>query len=226
MKNLQNSIYLGVAALILASGGSSLSAAPTVYKFGVLPDTQWVDPDDGLSPTAIPASIVQQIDQAFIAQHVKLVIGVGDLTDHSSTPALEARALYAQSLYNAGIAFYPLRGNHEIGDGNDSATDLATYFPQIVNGGVNNTTPINTSSIPAIVTAWGSNSYDSSTTITQAAFNNNPPGANTGSAFTVGSNFQYSTATNVSKANGTLADGGASYSFDFGNSRFVLLDQF
>ena len=64
-------------------GAASASADP--WKFGVLSDTQWTgSPDDGKSPNTVPAGIIQQCNQAFIAQGVKLVIAVGDTVDSGS----------------------------------------------------------------------------------------------------------------------------------------------
>ena len=112
-----------------------------VWKFGVISDTQWTgSPDDGKSPGTTPAGIIQQCDQAFIAQGVKFVIAVGDTVDTGSQTDMDIRALYAQDLYNAGIGFFPFRGNHESG-WTGSAAEEARIYPQIVNGGTNNLTP-------------------------------------------------------------------------------------
>ena len=108
---------------------AATSASAESWKFGVLSDTQWTSANDGKSPESIPASMIQQIDQAFIAKGVKLVISVGDVVDTPTPATLETRALYSQDLYNTGIAFYPLRGNHE-SEMKNSGSDFA-YLPTL-----------------------------------------------------------------------------------------------
>jgi hypothetical protein len=44
---------------------------------------------------------------------VKFVIQVGDLTEDGKDPDIATRALAAEPLYDAGIGFFPMRGNHE-----------------------------------------------------------------------------------------------------------------
>ena len=107
------------------------------WKFGVMADTQWTVADDGYSPNTSAVGIAAQIQQQFINQGVKFVVHVGDLCDIDqlnttangtnandsnlvqSTGPINAqageyvRALYSQALYNAGIGFFPLRGNHD-----------------------------------------------------------------------------------------------------------------
>ena len=92
----------------------------------MLSDTQWTVTDtEGQSPNTIPANLMGQIDQQFIQKGVKLVVDIGDSVDTSSTANLDARALYVQDLYNAGIAYYPLRGNHESEDPNSGPSSPA-----------------------------------------------------------------------------------------------------
>jgi hypothetical protein len=95
---------------MLAWAGSAF-ASP--WSFGVISDTQWTKPDDGKNPNTCAADIVRQVNQEFIAKGVTFVIAVGDTVDVGSKIDIDTRALYAQELYNAGIGFYPLRGNHE-----------------------------------------------------------------------------------------------------------------
>ena len=114
---------------------------PKKWSFGVIADTQWVGPDDGSNPNSTAVGIINQINDEFIRHGVKLVIAVGDLTDqtYAGHPEyLDTRATYAQALYNAGIAFYPLRGNHD--EGESVATEFVRVFPQTRNG-ANNRTP-------------------------------------------------------------------------------------
>ena len=92
---------------------ASAHASSSAWSFGVLADTQWITKDDGFDPNSVAVEIIEQINKQFIKQKVKFVVQVGDLCDKGTTEGLCTRALYAQSLYNAGIGFYPLRGNHE-----------------------------------------------------------------------------------------------------------------
>ena len=83
-------------------------------------------------PNTVPVSIINQINQQFIAKHVKFVVQVGDLTDNGATAALDTRAAAAQPLLDAGIGFFPMRGNHETyGTGNDFCIpEFQKDFPQ------------------------------------------------------------------------------------------------
>jgi len=178
----------------------TVAVSPASWKFGVISDTQWSVGDDGKNPNTVAANIIMQVNSQFIAQGVKLVVAVGDTMDSSSQVSMDTRALFAQDLYNAGIGFYPIRGNHDAG-WTGSAAEEARVCPQIVNGGTNNLTP-------ADVLASG---YGHDTAITNAT----PSGA----PFVAGGNFSY--PSSVNSANGSL-----SYSLDFNNTRFVLIDQF
>ncbi len=187
---------------------SSLNAqnlSSTAWRFGVMSDTQWTSPpgDDTYNPNTSAVDVARQIQQEFINAGVKLVLHAGDLCDDGSTAGEDVRALFAQPLYNAGIGFFPLRGNHD-----DQAGDGAEFqriYPQTgavaANAGIHNATPSNVLSM----------------TNPDAATQPSPTKA--GSPFTVGSNFSSPPAY----SNGLA---GLSYSFDYQNVRFVLLDQF
>jgi 3',5'-cyclic AMP phosphodiesterase CpdA len=206
MKKFKLCPVLGLGALALLAGLTGNTAAAAPWKFGVLSDTQWTgSPDDGKSPGTTPAGIIQQCDQAFIAQGVKFVIAVGDTVDTGSQINMDIRALYAQDLYNAGIGFYLFRGNHESG-WTGSAAEEARLYPQIVNGGTNNLTPSD-----VLASTLGHDTYID-------------PVAPMGVPFVIGSNFSY--PTNVNGTNINAYYGGLSYSFDYNNARFVLIDQF
>lgn len=183
------------------------STSTAAWSFGIISDTQWVDnPDDGFSPNSIPAGIIKQIDQEFINKGVKLVVSVGDTVDTGSKTNLDTRAVLAQELYNAGIGFYMVRGNHEAGwyGANGSGPEIARIFPQNLNG-INNATPADctTNLIPAADLA-----------------NLNLP-AKTGSPFDIG--FNFTSPTNVFNS---VAKKGLTYAFDYNNVRFVLVDMF
>ncbi len=202
------SALMTVIVLTGLVGPSFAMAAPAgieEWSFGVISDTQWTVADDGYNPNTVAANIIKQIDQQFIDAGVDLVVSVGDTVNVGSKVNIDTRALYAQDLYNADVAFYPLRGNHEASedpDYKDSAAEFQYAFPQIGTG-VNNDTPadITTAIIPP------------------ADLANNPPDVKTGDTFTLGTNF--SEPTDVNNANHSL-----SYSFEYNNATFVLLDQF
>ncbi len=204
MKNTSLLTAGGTLALALCLCANLASAAP--WKFGVISDTQWTgSPDDGQSPGTTPAGIIQQCDQAFIAQGVEFVIAVGDTVDTGSQKDMDIRALYAQDLYNAGIGFFPFRGNHESG-WTGSAAEEGRIYPQITNGGWNNMTPSD-----VLTSGWGHDTYID-------------PASPTDVSFDLGGSFSYPTNVNGVDINATY--GGLSYSFDYNNVRFVLIDQF
>ena len=104
----------------------------TAWKFGVMADTQWqTGSKAGGEPMSCAASIIDALNEQFILHGCKLVIQVGDLVNNesvSSVRALPTRAEHAVDLYNAGIAFYPIRGNHE--SSSTAASEMRTLFPQ------------------------------------------------------------------------------------------------
>ncbi len=114
--------------------------------------------------------------------------------------------LFAQDLYNAGIGFFPFRGNHDSSQAD--ATEFLRIYPQTLNG-VMNATP--------------SNIFNSTITGPNQAM----PSV-VGSTFSMGSNFSSPNTTNSTLAANDLT--GLSYSVDFNNNgagntvRFVLLD--
>ena len=164
-----------LCALVLALAmfiGAEFASADPRWSFGVMSDTQWtVDTDLVKNPNSVAVDITNQINQEFINKGVKFVIQVGDLTDNGSNPALDTRAQAAQALYEAGIGFYPLRGNHE--GSQAAALHFQTLFPQTQGNGMN---------------VFGAKNFSSPTV---------PAGLT-----------------------------GLSYSYDYWNARFVLLDQF
>ncbi len=198
-------VLVGVLGTTSASATSSAKPSSKPWSFGVISDTQWTVADDGFNPNTVAANIIKQIDGKFAQSGVKFVVAVGDTVNEGSKVNIDTRALYAQDLYNAGIGFYPLRGNHEVTEDlsyHDSGSEFRTVYPQIMTG-VNNNTPkgITTSIIPA------------------ADLANNAPAGKRGKTFTVGTNF--SEPAQVNQANNSV-----SYSFQYANATFVLLDQF
>jgi 3',5'-cyclic AMP phosphodiesterase CpdA len=191
-----------IACNVLFALGLTAAVAPAparaqAWKFGVMADSQWAVKDDGKNPNSVAAVIIEQINRQFIAGGVKFVVQVGDLSDNGSVPATATRAVFAQSLYNAGVGFFPIRGNH---DGSQAAAnEFRRVFPQTRNG-THNTTPAD--AVKAL------DGYD-------------PAPANTGAPFTLGSDF-----SSPALAGGSSGLDGLSYAFTHNNARFVLLDQF
>jgi hypothetical protein len=109
-------------------------ASGTAWKFGVMSDTQWKSsyPNNGENPMSCAVSIINALNQQFIHHDVRFAIQVGDLCDVESVGgvrSLPTRQAAAEALYNAGIGFFPLRGNHE--SSATAATEMPTLFPQM-----------------------------------------------------------------------------------------------
>jgi len=207
-RSLTASVLLGAAVLATAAIGVSIAAAHSkpakcpkpadkAWSFGVMSDTQWSSPSDGKNPNTVAVGIIRQLNDQFIAKHVKFVVQVGDIVDKQSTASLDTTAVFRQDLYNAGIGFYPLRGNHE--NNQASATEFLNVFPQTRNAMMNST--------PS--SAFGVSNPDSAT---------QPFPMPSGSPFQVG--------TISASPAAPSGFGGLCYAFDYNNARFVLLDQF
>jgi len=148
------------SAATTSSAVTASVPSKTAWKFAVMNDTQWTQTDDGYNPNGTPTDIIVKLNQEFINHGVKFVVQTGDLTEkasstgtttatktvngvtttytYSNTVAEDTRALFAQALYNAGIGFFPVRGNHDAAT--TTATEFQRAFPQTQNG------PIPTSS--------------------------------------------------------------------------------
>ena len=183
-------VFAFVLALTIFIAATSAFAEP--WSFGVISDTQWPSSPDNKNPNSVAVNVINHVNQELIDHGVKFVVAVGDITDNGSILALDTSATFRQMLYNAGIGFYPLRGNHE--SSKTAAIEFQRIFPQTQTG-MNNQTPAD-----ALVT-----------TLYYGA-----PPANTNTTFTVGTNF----------ASPSADFAGLTYSFDYDNARFVLLDQF
>jgi len=172
------------------------SATSSPWSFGVMADTQWITADDGADPNSVAVEIIEQINLQFIRQKVKFVIQVGDLCDKGTTAGLCTRALCAQDLYNAGIGFFPLRGNHESKQAN--AQDFVRIWPQ-TQSGIHNSSPAGVFNVDGL---------------------DAKAPASTGSPFRAGR------IMGSPDPDGTGNLNGLSYAFEYANARFVLLDQF
>ncbi len=191
---------LPVTVFVLALCAVVSAAAAEPWKFGIISDTQWTIADDGKNPNTCAVDIINQVNEQFIKERVKLVVQVGDLCNSTTDPVThtygnapeDTRATFAQALYNAGIAFYPLRGNHD--SAYQAAGEFVRIYPQTQTGLNNNT--------PADALLY-TDDYGA------------PPKVK-GHPFVLGANF--------SSPNDDMK--GLTYSFDYKNARFVLIDQF
>lgn len=127
--------FLGESAKLPLLLESSALAEGRPWRFGVMADTQWRGNHDAQNPGTVAAGIIRHLNQRFIAHDVKFVIQVGDLVDKevdspngSTERTMPVRAAAAQELYDAGIGFFPLRGNHE--GSQLAATEFQTLYPQ------------------------------------------------------------------------------------------------
>nr|WP_319494457.1 metallophosphoesterase [uncultured Desulfobacter sp.] len=127
-------------------GKASAAISSNAWCFGVMSDTQW-KPDDEASggENTCATGIIDALNQQFIEHNCKFVIQVGDLVDkdRADTPGvhnLVTREAHCQALYDAGIGFYPLRGNHE--PSQTAAEQFVQLWPQTqgVGGNVNGAT--------------------------------------------------------------------------------------
>jgi len=133
--------------------GCALLAHAEPWKFGIMGDTQWKGDADSLNPNTVAAGIINQVNKEMVKHGVKFVVAVGDLADQSGESEdgnvskdsgqklakfIDTRALYAQELYNNGIGFFPLRGNHDAS--NYVAQRFLRDFPQALTG-VQNSLP-------------------------------------------------------------------------------------
>ncbi|SDW12777.1 metallophosphoesterase family protein [Thiocapsa roseopersicina] len=125
-----------------ASAANLKSGKP--WKFGVMADTQWKATADPLNPATCAVEIIETLNRQFIDAGVSFVVQVGDLVDkeywvNPQTSVLERtlpyRAAAAQTLYDNGIGFFPLRGNHEASI--TAAAELPALFPQTLGEGHN-----------------------------------------------------------------------------------------
>ncbi len=131
-------LVLLVAGLI----GPATIAAETSepWSFAVMSDTQWKSNLDGENPETVAVGIINQLNDQFIDAGVNFVLQVGDLVDketdspngYPANRTLDTRAAAAQPLYDAGIGFFPLRGNHE--GSALAATEVQALFPQTQTG--------------------------------------------------------------------------------------------
>jgi len=234
-----------LSVLLACSGSNSSNKAVAIpnpalvqstspWRFVVMGDTQWpegtvkgVARETASNPNSVAVGIIKRVNEEIIKLHnqqkIDFVVQVGDLTDIPSFEAIGTTAKYRQALYNNGIGFFPLRGNHEnyaaaANTGYKSeveqAAELVRVFPQTRTGVQNN--------VPADVLAFEPTNTPGDAPKTKQ------------DTFTVGKNFTSPTGVNSSNAsvNTSIYDNinadysGLSYAFEHENATFILLDQF
>jgi hypothetical protein len=113
------------------------------WKFGVMADTQWKVTSDPSNPGTCAVGIIDALNREFIRHGVKFVVQAGDLVDKESWSGLGMgisertlpyRAAAAQLLYDSGIGFFPVRGNHE--GSQAAAVEIPALFPQTLGEGL------------------------------------------------------------------------------------------
>jgi hypothetical protein len=138
MRNGNSLRKLRILAFVFVLLIGVASASAESWKFGVMGDTQWTLTNDpaGENPNNVSSSIIQQINRQFINHGVNFVIQVGDLTDNGNDADIAVRAAGAQPLIDAGIGYFPMRGNHETyGAGNSFGIPaFQQNFPQTQSG--------------------------------------------------------------------------------------------
>nr|WP_324292803.1 metallophosphoesterase [uncultured Desulfobacter sp.] len=105
----------------------------TAWKFGVMADTQWEAPAWLYGePASCATTIIDALNDQFIQHGCKFVVQVGDFVDdeedENGERTLPTRQAHCQALYDAGIGFFPVRGNHELTA--QAAQEIVDLFPQ------------------------------------------------------------------------------------------------
>lgn len=116
-------ILLFVSPLCAADAASS-------WSFGVIPDTQWAAKMDAPFH-GVAIHIIDAINDEFVRQKVDFVIQVGDMVETPSVAAFQTRAAHNKSLTEAGIKFYPVRGNHDAGSPTRTIEWFKEAFPNL-----------------------------------------------------------------------------------------------
>ncbi|NDY71725.1 metallophosphoesterase [Desulfobacter hydrogenophilus] len=124
-------------------GKASAAISGDAWCFGVMSDTQWKsDAEASGGENTCATGIIDALNQQFIEHNCKFVIQVGDLVDKDSydysedgSHNLVTRAAHCEVLYNEGIGFFPLRGNHEPSQA--AAEEFVALWPQTQNSGDN-----------------------------------------------------------------------------------------
>lgn len=132
----------GLNIPIFAPKRAFAKSSESAWKFGVMADTQWKTGIYNGIPVIDPAScattIIDALNGQFIQHGCKFVIQVGDLVDKEvvdGVRTLPTRLEHTLDLYNNGIGFFPVRGNHEATA--LAAQEMPILFPQTLGQGPN-----------------------------------------------------------------------------------------
>lgn len=136
----------GTALSVASAAGATDILRPTgrdAWQFGLMCDTQWGPNADGENPGTIAGGLQRMINERMIEAGVDFVIQVGDNVDREDDRAngdqsrrtLPIKGELVQPLYDAGIGFYSLRGNHE--SSKTAAQEFPAVFPQNLGEGAN-----------------------------------------------------------------------------------------
>lgn len=228
-----NSTSSTPASLVAPVGANSKTDASKKFTFGVMADTQWLAADDGYNPNTSAISIIRTLQNEFINKQVDFVVHVGDMMDATSgsteggygfsTTAIQGedtRALFVQPLYDAGIGYFPVRGNHD----DAGAAEFTTIYPQTggtaTPAGTMNASPAQVYSalanVPAAILKIKTSDIP---TKSGSSFTKSKSGVAWG-------NFQSPNATDLNQSQYTGNLKGLTYTFDYKNARFILIDQF
>lgn len=213
MRHIRTIAWISVISILAVVAPTAQGPEPAQpWTFAVMADTQWIGTDDGENPGSSSVAIIRALNGEFVARGVKFVVQAGDLVDSTGSTVASVRnaegvrAAFAQELYNAGIGFFPVRGNHD--SNNLAGYEFRNLYPQ-TQGGPMNATPLYV--------------FDGTTVVNPDAGRQPFPvrDASRGQ-FTLGSHFSSPDPATSGGKNWT----GLSYAFDYQNARFVLLDQF
>jgi hypothetical protein len=118
------------------AAGPSRPASSDAWTFGLMSDTQWGEDADGENPGSIVGGLQGLINQRMIDLGAAFLLQVGDnvdveddrYNDRPDVRTLPIKGELVQPLYDAGIGFYSLRGNHEASQ--TAAQEFPEVFPQ------------------------------------------------------------------------------------------------
>lgn len=129
IRDLLRGALVGSLSFLLIAVIMTAVPAADAWKFGVIPDTQWKQ-IEGEENHGVGIHLIDAVVDEMIKQDVDLVIHVGDLCDRASDEAFAVAAKHFKPLADAGIKFYPIRGNHDSSN-EDSAEQFARAFPNL-----------------------------------------------------------------------------------------------
>jgi hypothetical protein len=123
-------LFLAVACLVVLSCAAAAQADQNSFRFVVMGDSpQKCLPTDPVEK-CIDTAILNQINQDIISLNPKpaFVIFSGDLAEYGGTAMLQGWNNVMQTVSGAGIAVYPIIGNHEI---TEIVNGAESFSPQL-----------------------------------------------------------------------------------------------